>query len=155
MARRRLDINAAALALGISSDAVRKRAERGTLDSERDERGHVWVWLDTDETDDQPRSEPPGVDLLSEKERRIEDLRDRVAYLERQVEEERDARRRADTLLARMMDRVPELEAPESRETGAHGPSVAEEGRGGGPGPAREESERGVQRPWWRRMFGG
>ena len=154
MARRRLDINAAALALGISSDAVRKRAERGTLDSERDERGHVWVWLDTDETDDQPRSEPPGVDLLSEKERRIEDLRDRVAYLERQVEEERDARRRADTLLARMMDRVPELEAPESRETGAHGPSVAEEGRGG-PGPAREESERGVQRPWWRRMFGG
>jgi len=154
VARRRLDINAAALALGISSDAVRKRAERGTLDSERDERGHVWVWLDTDETDDQPRSEPPGVDLLSEKERRIEDLRDRVAYLERQVEEERDARRRADTLLARMMDRVPELEAPESRETGAHGPSVAEEGRGG-PGPAREESERGVQRPWWRRMFGG
>jgi hypothetical protein len=154
VARRRLDINAAALALGISSDAARKRAERGTLDSERDERGHVFVWLDTDETDDQPRSESPGVDLLSEKERRIEDLRDRVAYLERQVEEERDARRRADTLLARMMDRVPELEAPESRETGAHGPSVAEEGRGG-PGPAREESERGVQRPWWRRMFGG
>ncbi len=154
MARRKLDINAAALALGISSDAVRKRAERGTLESERDERGHVFVWLDTDETDDQPRSEPPGVDLLSEKERRIEDLRDRVAYLERQVEEERDARRRADTLLARMMDRVPELEAPEKSETGAHGPSVAEEGRGG-PGPAREESERGVQRPWWRRMFGG
>ena len=154
MARRRLDINAAALALGISSDAVRKRAERGTLDSERDDQGHVWVWLDTDETDDQPRSEPPGVDLLSEKERRIEDLRDRIAYLERQVEEERDARRRADTLLARMMDRVPELEAPESREAGAHGPAETEEGRGG-PGPAREDAEKGAQRPWWRRLFGG
>ena len=47
----------------------------------------------------------------------VEELRDRVRYLERQVEEERDARRRADTLLARLMDRVPELEAPsEPRE---------------------------------------
>jgi chromosome segregation ATPase len=153
VARRRLDINAAALALGISSDAVRKRAERGTLDSERDDRGHVWVWLDTGETDDQPRSESPDETLLSEKERRIEDLRDRVAYLERQVEEERDARRRADTLLARMMDRVPELEAPESRETGAHAPAEAEEGHG--PGPVREEAGRGPERPWWRRILGG
>lgn len=40
----------------------------------------------------------------------IDELRDRVRYLEHQVEEERDARRRADTLLARLMDRVPELE---------------------------------------------
>ena len=152
MARRRLDINAAALALGISSDAVRKRAERGTLDSERDERGHVWVWLDTDETDDQPRSEPPGVDLLSEKERRIEDLRDRVAYLERQVEEERDARRRADTLLARMMDRVPELEAPESREEAREAPRGGEEERG--PGPSGGPPRTGSERSWWRRLLG-
>jgi len=72
--------------------------------------------------------------------------------LERQVEEERDARRRADTLLARMMDRVPELEAPESGEEAAHAPAETEEGRG--PGPAREDAEKGAQRPWWRRVFG-
>jgi outer membrane biosynthesis protein TonB len=42
----------------------------------------------------------------------IEENKERLRYLERQVEEEREARRRADPLLARLMDRVPELEAP-------------------------------------------
>lgn len=41
----------------------------------------------------------------------VEDLRDGVHYLERQVEVEREARRHADTLFARLMDRVPESEA--------------------------------------------
>ena len=36
----------------------------------------------------------------------VEELRDRIHYLERQVEEERNARYRADELLARLMDRV-------------------------------------------------
>jgi len=139
----RVTVAEAAERLSLSKEAVRKRISRGTLRSDRDEDGTVRVYVPVSTTASGTRRG----DL-------VEELRDRVRYLERQVEEERDARRRADTLLARMMDRVPELEAPESRETGAHGPSVAEEGRGG-PGPAREESERGVQRPWWRRMFGG
>jgi hypothetical protein len=51
----------------------------------------------------------------------VEELRDRVAYLERQVEEEREARRRADTILAQLSQANAEqartiraLEAPAS-----------------------------------------
>ena len=42
----------------------------------------------------------------------FDQMAERIAYLERQVEEERVARRRAYTLLARLVDRVPELETP-------------------------------------------
>jgi hypothetical protein len=85
----------------------------------------------------------------------VDELRDRVRYLERQVEEERDARRRVDTLLARLMDRVPELESTsetrESPETVEEAPErAAPAPRPNAPGP-----QEGVQRPWWRRVFGG
>jgi hypothetical protein len=51
-----------------------------------------------------------------------------VRYLERQVEEERDARRRADTLLARLMDRMPELEAPTDAPAAPEGDNAMPEG---------------------------
>jgi len=153
VARRKLDINAAALVLGISSDAVRKRAERGTLESERDERGHVFVWLDTDETDDQPRSESPAVDLLSEKDQRIEDLRDQLDGYQRLLEAEQESSRELRRIVAALTQRIPELGPAESRETGAQAPREAEEGRG--PGPVGGEAERGTGRSWWRRLLGG
>jgi hypothetical protein len=57
----------------------------------------------------------------------VDELRDRVRYLERQVEKEREARRRADTLLARLMDPVPELEPPSNAsETIEEEPEEAE-----------------------------
>ena len=64
-------------------------------------------------------------------------MRERIAYLERQVEEEREARRRADTLLARLMDRVPELEAPAEAPPDERGSSEGAEPGRGGIAPAR------------------
>ena len=137
----------AAQVLGISPEAVRNRLSRGTLRSEKVE-GRVHVLLAR--TD---RSQPIGdvsTDIPTDI---VEELRDRIRYLERQVEEERDARRRADTLLARMMDRLPELEAPpeprESPETAEEQPERTEP-RSEAPG-AQED----VERPWWRRLLGG
>ncbi len=43
------------------------------------------------------------------------ELRDRIRYLERQVEEERAAHRHADTLLGQFMQRVPQLVGPQGR----------------------------------------
>jgi hypothetical protein len=101
---RRIPLRDAADALGVSKDAVRQRIRRGTLQSDKGEDGRVYVYLDASVDDVQtPERADSGV---------VDELRDRVGYLERQVEEERDARRRADTLLARLMDRLPELEAP-------------------------------------------
>jgi hypothetical protein len=49
MTKHRLNTREAAEALGISVDAVRMRARRGSLASER-EKGKVYVWVDDDQT---------------------------------------------------------------------------------------------------------
>ena len=105
--QRRLTVHDAARSLGITEDAVRMRIKRGTLSADK-EGGRLYVLLDNE-----PIPDPTGrADEL------VEELRDRVRYLERQVEEERNARFRADQLLARLMERVPDLESP-ARVTGA------------------------------------
>jgi len=83
-------------------------------------------------------------------------MTDRIRYLERQVEEEREARRRADTLLARLMDRMPELEAPQEAAPDEPGSpeAVEEEPERAEPHSATGGAQEGVQRPWWRRVFG-
>jgi hypothetical protein len=143
---RRMPLREAADALGISKDAVRQRIRRDTLRSDKGEDGRVYVYLDASMDDVQAEDHARDDDLVDE-------LRDRVRYLESQVEEERDARRRADTLLAQLMQRIPELEAPsEARES----PETVEEEPGRAESrPASTPAQEGVQRPWWRRVFGG
>jgi hypothetical protein len=136
----------AAYALGISKDAVRQRIRRGTLQSYKGENGRVYVYLDA--TADAVQTDEGADSGL------VGELRDRVRYLERQVEEERDARRRADTLLARLMDRVPELEA--AQETADAAETAEQEPERAEPRPDRPGAQEDVQRrPWWRRVFGG
>jgi hypothetical protein len=90
--------------LGITVEAVRGRIKRKTLQHERDS-GTVYVLFDADQPPDQPRpddgqtSDRPRPDDHTDI---SEELRDRIRYLERQVEEEREARRRADTILAHL-----------------------------------------------------
>ena len=145
----RVTVPEAARILGIKEESVRKRVSRGKLRADKDEDGRLLVYVDStgtvrDEYEDQSRT--TDNDLVVE-------LRSRIAYLERQVEEERDARRRADTLLARLMDQAPELEAPrdvrESPETVEQEPERAE------PRPDTPGPQEGVRRPWWRRIVGG
>ena len=86
----------------------------------------------------------------------VDELRERVAYLERQVEEEREARRRADTILAQLSQANTELsrtirtiEAPASEPTAAFSqePSGATEQPGRvEPQPAVEGAQEGTER---------
>ena len=138
----------AAEVLSISDDAVRSRIKRGTLPTVR-EAGRVFVVLGGT---DRPIAQAQPTSVHGE-DRLYEEMQARIRYLESQVEEEREARRRADTLLARLMDRLPELEAP-SEPSG--GPQTAEEEQERAePRPATGGAQEGVRRPWWRRMFGG
>src|SRR5215217_6213480 len=140
MARRRLDVREAAEVLGTSVDAVRKRIQRGTLESEKvDDR--VYVWLDT--------GEPPSdsTALISEMREHLEDLRT-------QLEAERQAHSEARRLLAAALERIPPaLEAPSERPEPRESPVS--------PGPmettteGREGQDTATERPWWRRVFGG
>ncbi len=176
--RRRVTVAEAADILGVTAEAVRTRIKRGRLDSVKDPPkpgGTVYVLLEADQT--RPNTDPTsqGQDQTTDQtapaaterfaEVMIEELRDRVRYLERVLEEEREARtderRRHDTLMAQLMQRIPELEPPgEPRESpGSPGPSGTPTDASEGLQTATErpftEEEGEVPRPWWRRLVGG
>jgi len=134
----------AAELLGISKGAVRQRVRRGSLRSEKGGDGRVYVYVDPS-VDDVHHRTAHDEDAL------VEELRDRIRYLERQVEEERNARYRADELLARLMDRA-QLEAssepPESPQAVEEEPDRAE------PRPATAGPQEPVWRRWRRRVLG-
>ncbi len=129
MARQRLDVTAAALALGISSDAVRKRVQRGTLPSEKGEDGSLYVWVEADPPDDPTPTRE-----------HLDSLHDQIAFLRAELE-------RKDHLLAAALERIPpaiEEAPPEARES----PETASEAASKGKVPEEE------RRSWWRRIFG-
>jgi hypothetical protein len=162
MAGRWMDVNSTAEELRISTDAVRKRIARGSLESDRRD-GNVLVWLDDGgtETGHEAQGEPSvnGGAL-------VEVLTDQVSYLRDQLSEEREARRRADTIIAQLTQtntqlsaKVLELEPPREQEVprdrrdndlrDAEGP-----GEGDVP-PDGVGTRKDEARPWWRRVFGG
>jgi hypothetical protein len=140
----RLDYKGAAAALGISTDAVRMRVRRGTLRSERDGDGSVKVILDADEM--RPDNDVTNNELVS--------------VLREQLAEEREARRRADTIIlnltqanATLASRVPALQAAtaERRED-----SISHDDPSGGysdTGSSRGDRENQKSRGWWSRLF--
>ena len=171
---RRLTVSEAADELGISAEAVRSRVKRGTLRSIK-EGGTVYVLLPAPVEDDQTttgrdqtdtRAEP-GHDRTADqtstradlREELVESLLDQVAYMREQLAEEREARRRADTIIAQLT----QANAEQARTIRELEPSPTPE-----PRDAREtttEDDGGTETPagdtgqsrrssWWRRFFG-
>jgi hypothetical protein len=152
MAGRWLDVGEAARELGISTDAVRKRIARGSLRSDRED-GHVRVWLDAGGTEAGREAQVDGEAL-------VEVLQDHISDLRIQLEAEREARRRADTIIAQLTQanaalaaKVPELEAAESHEEAAEAAETVENEPERGE-PHSKAQEPAVQGSWWRRVFG-
>jgi excisionase family DNA binding protein len=86
--------------------------------------------------------------LLEAKDETIADLRDRVAFLERQLEDRSEEIRRRDHIIAALTERIPPaIEAPD------HQKNVAEEPAKATPPGADGPRERDSQRPWWRRAL--
>jgi hypothetical protein len=135
MARQRLDVTSAAHVLGISSDAVRKRVKRGTLPSEKDADGTLYVLVDV------PADDPTG--SATPTPTHLDSLLDQIAFLRAELE-------RKDHLLAAALERIPALEEPsdarESPESASEGPDE---------GDVAPEQQETVSQPWWRRWFGG
>ena len=169
--RRRLTVPQAAQALGVTVDAVRGRIRRGKLDAEHDA-GAVYVWIDVSE-DDNSRGPSAASQRPSDDQSELaEDLREQVDYLRRQLEQANDrdrenrrtiadltssleeANRENRRVILALTSRIPAIETPqeatEAAETVEEGPERAEE-----PHTATVESQEGVQRSWWRRVFGG
>ena len=152
MTSRRLTVQEAAEVLGTSVDAVRMRVRRGTLESEKDPDGRVHVWVNGNSTETRPRLDGEPSALISAKDETIN-------VLSKQLEAEREARRRADTIIAQLTQanaalaaRVPELEAPQKSPEAAE--TVEDEPERTGFRSSMGGAEEGTQRPWWRRVFG-
>jgi hypothetical protein len=135
----RLTVLEAAEVLGVTVDAVRGRIRRGTLDSER-ESGTVCVWVERAESD-RPRPSAPRRGPSPDQSELLGDLRGRVEDLREQLQAERQAHAEARRIIAGLVERIPQLEAP--RETPDADETVAEAPEGAGPHPeageAREE----------------
>ena len=141
-----LDLKEAAETLGVTSEAVRKRVRRGTLESEKGEDGRLYVWVDDgyDAGSDGGYDERVvrGYDVL------LEELRDRVRSLENQLADEKEANRENRRIIAGLVQRVPELEpAPEPRES----PVRASEGASN----TQRSGEEDQALSWWKRLFKG
>ncbi|MDQ3864044.1 MAG: hypothetical protein M3317_11200 [Actinomycetota bacterium] len=171
----RVTIREAALRLGVTEAAIRKRIQRGSLDKEMGEDGRVYVYLDLPQDMSYPESQVDRDPL-------VEELRDRVRLLERELDRRSVEAERYQHIVAglaqanaNLTDRLKELEAP-VREPGAsqESPGASESdveesesaeprsGTGGHqqsawrPPDTAEWPVRGgsLSRPWWRRVFG-
>ncbi len=154
----RLTVPEAARALGISPEAVRNRLSRGTLDSIK-ENGTVYVLLEADmarSTADTPNDRPRSTDGISggtpaaHAAALVAAKDETINLLRSQLEAEREANRENRRIIAGLVQRVPELEAPRNGHETAAEASGGVEDRDGEGGP-QNGSQR---RSWWRRFFG-
>ena len=159
----KVTIQEAARRLGVKEDAVRKRIQRRSMRHEKAEDGRVYVWVDAaqDKTRDTGQTTQDAYQDTAQDER-VEDLREQVGYLRRQLDEEREARRRADTIIAQLARTteeqartIRELEAPASPEAPGAAETAEEEPERAEPRPATGGAQEGAQRrSWWRRLVG-
>jgi excisionase family DNA binding protein len=145
MTSRRLTVQEAAEVLGTSVDAVRMRVRRGSLQSEKDPDGRVYVWVDEDSSETKLGLDGEPSMLISAKDETIH-------ILTQQLEAERRANEENRRIIAALTSRIPALEAPQEATGGAE--TAEEEPERAEPRSATAASQEPVQRPWWRRMFG-
>ena len=172
-----MTVQEAARRLGVKDDAIRKRIQRGTLEHDKGEDGRVYVYLEPSpvvsrDAQGGKAAQDAAYDAF------LVGLQEQVSYLRSVLQEERDARKRADTIIAQLTrandalaQRMPELHAPNAPKRQEESARGATEDDAAGvrehddigdrrgferPRDTAEFPVRGsLTRPWWRRVFGG
>jgi hypothetical protein len=113
----RVSVQEAATLLGISTEATRQRIKRGTLPTERDEDGNVFVLVEriSDRTTDNGTHD--GTDTNTDStDGGTDDTERLIQFLYEQLEQAHARDRENRRIIAGLVQRVPELEAaPEPR----------------------------------------
>ena len=151
----RVSVQEAAEHLGTTVDAIRKRVQRDTIPHKKDPDGRVWILLDTDRTKQGASQDTTGQRqdaLLEAKDGTIADLRDRVEFLERELERRSDEAKTLHRIVAGLTQanttlaaRLPELEAP--REVSEEAETVEEEPERAEPRPDASGPQTATQPP--------
>lgn len=152
----RYTVHEAALLMGLSVDAVRKRAERGTLKREKAPDGTVYILLDVDQptTGRSTSQQATGDEKTTSQSTLVDSLNEQVEYLRRELEIRNDELRRKDHLLAAVLEHVPTIEPPEMPEASE---SAGETSDSAEPWSTTEEQQEPTTRReqrWLRRFFG-
>jgi hypothetical protein len=138
---RRVSLREVSKILGVSLEDGRKRVKRGSLESDEDPDERVYVCLDYWGDTSYPEPEVEN----SEKVEMVEELRDRVRFLERQLEQANERDRENRCIVAALTSRIPELEppreAPEAPETVEEEPERAESHPAAGEAQATTEHQ--------------
>jgi hypothetical protein len=152
--RSRVSVQETAEHLGTTVDAIRKRVQRDTIPHEKDESGRVWILLDADTTRHATVRDTAGRRQDHESGPLISEMRGRIEDLREQLDAERQAHAEARRIIAGLVERIPAIEAPQEASEASETVEEEEPERAG-PRPATGEAQEGIQRPWWRRVFGG
>jgi hypothetical protein len=157
-----VDLPTAAELLDTTTEAVRKRASRGTLRSDRHD-GRVVVWVDDDRTEGGREAQVDREALLEAKDETIRVMKEQLRLRAEEIHRRDVIISQLTQANAALAQRVPELEAPagesapsQTHEDGEGGPS--RNGEGVVAAPVNRESQNGpggVRAPWYRRWFGG
>ncbi len=149
---RRVSVEDAARVLGISENAVRKRIERGTLESERDGDAR-YVLLEGDmpqHANDMSDGMPDSIALMQA---HLDSLAGQLAFLRMELEARTEEARRKDHIIMSLTQRVPELESPRDEPQAPETPAESSEGKDT-PNLDKGTQEATERRSWWRRWFG-
>ena len=163
----RYTVHEAAMLLGLSVEAVRKRAERGKLAKERDPDGTVYVLLDID----QPKTGQdwsktghsygdtitPDADQTDDQTKELlEVYRDQVEFLRRELATRDEEIHRRDAILMSMSEGLKALNPPPERRDGHEASTILSPGvNPQGDDVGQEKAKPSRSRSWLYRFFFG
>jgi excisionase family DNA binding protein len=157
----RVTVDEAAQLLGTSTNALRKRIERGTIQSEKVDGVRYVLLSDRDMTQhasdvsrDMPHdSAAPSHDSAAGMSAFVTSLEDQVDYLRRQLEVWQEEARRKDHIIAALTERIPELEPAREASPGPR-EDIVTPSKQQGNGAVHPEDGGVEKRSWWKRFFG-
>ena len=157
----RLTVDEAAKLLGTTANALRKRIERGTIQSEKVD-GVRYILLSDSDMPQHAGDAPSGMphdsagsshDSAAGMSAFVDSLEDQVDYLRRQLEVWQEEARRKDHIIAALTERIPELEPTrEASSEPRESPQAPSEKQVNGTIPPENVA---AEKPsWWQRFLG-
>jgi len=146
-----VDLKTAADIMGTTTEALRKRAKRGTLPFETGEDGRLYVRVDArvdEQVDGRADDVHPDRDLL------VERMSSEIDHLREQLRQEREGSAELRRIMAGLVQRVPELEPAKDSSSEPPESPVVSSGETDKGTVSSEQQDPSQRRSWWRAFFG-